>query len=70
MKLSELITALRVELDNGDVDVIMASDEEGNSFYNLTDISRFDGDSDGDAHLCLWPGGRDLIDDIYDEDVW
>ena len=70
MKLSELIAALQVELDNGDVDVIMASDEEGNSFYHLTDISRFDGDSDDDAHLCLWPGGGDLIDDIYDEDVW
>ena len=63
MKLSELVSALTYELnEHGDVDVILSSDEEGNSLYNLEDISMFDDDDAANAYLCLWPGGFDIVD--------
>ena len=63
MKLSELVKALTYELnEHGDVDVILASHEEGNSLYSLEDISMFDDDDVANAYLCLWPGGSDIVD--------
>ena len=63
MKLSELVNALTYELnEHGDIDVILSSDEEGNSLYNLEDISMFDDDDTANAYLCLWPGGSDIVD--------
>lgn len=63
MKLSELVKALTYELnEHGDIDVILASDEEGNSLYNVEDISMFDDDDIVNAYLCLWPGGHDIVD--------
>ena len=63
MKLSELVKALTYELnEHGDIDVILSSDEEGNSLYSLEDISMFDDDDVANAYLCLWPGGSDIVD--------
>ena len=63
MKLSELVKALTYELnEHGDIDVILASDEERNSLYNVEDISTFDDDDTANAYLCLWPGGFDIVD--------
>lgn len=56
MKTREFISALQVILDEqGDLDVIMASDAEGNDFAFMEDISTFDADEDIPAMLCLWP---------------
>lgn len=56
MKTREFISALQVILDEqGDLDVIMASDAEGNSLAFMEDISIFDADEDVPAMLCLWP---------------
>lgn len=56
MKTREFISALQVILDEqGDIDVIMASDAEGNSLAFMEDISIFDADEDVPATLCLWP---------------
>lgn len=56
MKTQELIDALLIVVqERGNVDVILASDSEGNAFSHLEDMSVFDGDEDMPAMLCLWP---------------
>ena len=59
MKLSELVKALTYELnEHGDIDVILASDEEGNSLYNVEDISTFD---DDDTAMHTFAFGRAAV---------
>lgn len=56
VKTQELIDALLIVVqERGNVDVILASDSEGNAFSHLEDMSVFDGDEDMPAMLCLWP---------------
>ena len=66
MNLSQLINKLEdYRADYGDLDVFLASDEEGNRINNLYEASvLYDGaDSELDKLvICLWPGWQDFYD--------
>lgn len=62
MKLSSLVKSLQEALFiHGDMDVIMASDEEGNSYHNVDEHGLYY--VDDELVICLWPGG-------YSVDLW
>ena len=66
MNLSQLITKLEdYRADYGDLDIFLASDEEGNRINNLHAASLLydNGDSELDNPvICLGPGWQDFYD--------
>ena len=66
MNLSQLITKLEdYRADYGDLDIFLASDEEGNRINNLHAASVLYDDFDSELDklvICLWPGWQDFYD--------
>ena len=66
MNLSQLITKLEdYREDYGDLDIFLASDEEGNRISNLHAASLLYDDVDSELDklvICLWPGWQDFYD--------
>ena len=62
MKTSELIKALRQLDDDGKLEVLIASDEEGNGFGTIGDESF---DFIGDSYLTIYP--YSVIDPFEDD---
>ena len=66
MNLSQLITKLEdYRADYGDLDIFLASDEEGNRINNLHAASVLYDDFDSELAklvICLWPGWQDFYD--------
>lgn len=66
MNLSQLITKLEdYREDYGNLDIFLASDEEGNRINNLYEASLLYDDADSELDnlvICLWPGWQDFYD--------
>ena len=66
MNLSQLINKLEdYRADYGDLDVFLASDEDGNRISNLYVASLLYDDADSELDklvICLWPGWQDFYD--------
>lgn len=67
MNLSQLITKLEdYREDYGNLDIFLASDEDGNRINNLYGASLFyDDNVDSELDnpvICLWPGWQDFYD--------
>ena len=66
MNLSQLINKLEdYRADYGDLDVFLASDEEGNRISNVAAASVLYDDFDSELDklvICLWPGWQDFYD--------
>lgn len=66
MNLSQLINKLEdYRADYGDLDVFLASDEDGNRINNLHAASVLYDDFDSELDklvICLWPGWQDFYD--------
>ena len=64
MNLSQLIKKLEdYRADYGDLDIFLASDEEGNRINNLLAASLLYDDADSELDnfvICLWPGWQDF----------
>lgn len=77
MTITQLIQQLTdTFLEFGNMDVIMASDEEGNSYCSLYDMSlefiSTDRQPGATRALLMWPGGRqddiEFVSETEDED--
>lgn len=69
MKLDDLIRSLQELLFiHGNVDVVMAVDEEGNYYHRVEEIGhyRHDGEDLTDRIIIIWPGGHSI--DMYLDD--
>ena len=66
MNLSQLITKLEdYRADYGDLDVFLASDEDGSRINNLYAASLLYDNVDSELDnlvICLWPGWQDFYD--------
>ena len=65
MNLSQLINKLEdYRADYGDLDIFLASDEEGNRINNLHAASLLYDNVDSELDnlvICLWPGWQDFL---------
>ena len=70
MKLSSLIKSLQESLFiHGDIDVVMAIDEEGNHYNHVEEIGHYfhDGENLTDDIIVIWPGGHSIEMYLFDE---
>lgn len=69
MKVSELIKSLQEDMFiYGDIDVVVASDEEGNEFHFVSEADSYFHDGEGltEKVICLWPEGRSIDMFLFD----